>query len=164
MKKASDLQIFTIGHGSRKKDTFIDLLNKFQIQILIDVRSVPYSRYHPQFRQKQLQSDLQSSGIEYLFLGNELGGRPENPDLYNSGELDYSLVRNTSFYQERIEQVVNVLKKGIKVTLMCSESNPNECHRKHLLSEDFAKRGIKILHIDKIGEIETIKQTSLFIE
>jgi uncharacterized protein (DUF488 family) len=164
MKKASELQIFTIGHGSRKKDIFINLLNKFQIQILIDVRSVPYSRYHPQFRQNQLQSDLQSFGIEYLFLGNELGGRPENPDLYNSGEIDYHLVRKTTPYQQGIEQVVDIVKKGIKVTLMCSESNPNECHRKHLLSEDFAKRGIKIMHIDKVGEIETIKQTSLFIE
>ncbi|MFN0291333.1 DUF488 domain-containing protein [Pedobacter helvus] len=164
MKKAPDLQIFTIGHGSRKKDVFIDLLNKFEIQILIDVRSIPYSRYHPQFRQKQLQSDLQSSGIEYLFLGNELGGRPENSDLYNSGELDYNLVRQTSSYQQGIEQVIDILEKGIKVTLMCSETNPNECHRKYLLSEDFAKRGIKIMHIDKVGEIEMTKQTSLFIE
>lgn len=71
------IKIKTIGHGSRKIEDFITLLLQNQIETLIDVRTIPYSRFHTQFRQLNLKSSLEKAGINYIFLGNELGGRPK---------------------------------------------------------------------------------------
>lgn len=154
MNQATDQQIFTIGHGARKIEDFITIINQFRIETVVDVRTIPNSRFHPQFRQANLRLSLETAGINYIFLGHELGGRPSDPALYIEGKVSYGRIKETDVYQFGIQQVVDLVKRNIKVTLMCSESNPNECHRKHLIEEDLINAGIKVLHIEKTGSIE----------
>ena len=154
MNQVTEKQIFTIGHGNRNIEKFISLINQYQIEVVVDVRTLPYSRFHSQFRQANLKASLENARIKYVFLGNELGGRPTNPELYEQGELSYSRIKETELYKSGIQKVLDLVNQNIKVTLMCSESNPNECHRKHLIEDDLIKLGIKVFHIDKVGSIE----------
>lgn len=146
--------LFSIGHGNRKSDEFLRLLLAYEIETIVDVRTFPYSRYNPHFRRKELETLLKNRGIEYLFLGNELGGRPKRPDLYKNEKLDYSLIRETDLFKNGICKVAHLVREKVKVTLMCSETDPNECHRKHLLADEFIKLGIEVLHINKYDILE----------
>lgn len=157
MQQPTDNQLFelyTIGHGNRESHTFLKLLNQYSIEVLADVRTTPYSRYNPQFRRKQLEFDLGTRGIKYLFMGTELGGRPDNPKLYIGGKLNYASVREMKVFKQGVAQIVNLIKRNVKVTLMCSESDPNDCHRKHLLADEFIREGIEVWHINKTGNLE----------
>ena len=163
MRQVPDRQIFiyTIGHGNRKIEELISLLQQNSIEILIDVRSVPYSRFHPQYRQSNLKASLENAGLTYLWLGKELGGRPADPALNHNGKVNYEAVKKTELFQAGIEKVLQLAKESIKVTLMCSESDPNECHRKHLIADEFVSGGATVFHINKIGRIEPHTKNSI---
>src|SRR3569833_1826675 len=103
--------IYTIGHGNRKIDDFIYLLKKYEIELLVDVRTYPYSRFHTQFRQAVLDSSLDAADINYLFLGEELGGRPKDPALHINGRVNYTAVKQTPLFRSGIEQVENLAKQ-----------------------------------------------------
>ena len=67
--------ILTIGHSNHTTEFFLDLLSRNRVAALVDVRSSPYSRFNPQFNRETIASSLKSSNIEYVYLGDELGGR-----------------------------------------------------------------------------------------
>jgi uncharacterized protein (DUF488 family) len=149
-----DKQLFTIGHGSRGADEFIHLLKKYSIEVVVDVRTYPNSRFNPQFRKEQFAADLKSSGIEYLYLGEELGGRPKDKNFYYDGKANYKAIKQTKLFQSGITQVEELIRDGIKVTLVCSEADQNQCHRKHMIADEFSIQGIDVFHINKIGRLE----------
>ena len=70
------LTIFTIGHSNHSLEVFINLLQSHKIDVHVDVRSKPFSRFSPQFNKEGLEKTVKVSGIKYLFMGRELGGRP----------------------------------------------------------------------------------------
>lgn len=148
------LNLLSIGHGNRSPSEFLRLLHQYEIDLLIDVRSYPYSRYNPQFRKSELTTILKNAGIEYMFKGEGLGGRPNKPELYHHGKLNYLAVKKTPQFIEGIKEISELVRKGIKVALMCSETNPNDCHRKHLLADEFIQEGFIVWHITKTGSIE----------
>ncbi|GAA4100558.1 DUF488 domain-containing protein [Mucilaginibacter panaciglaebae] len=156
MNQVPDKQLITysIGHGNRRIEAFINLLKLNQIDILIDVRSLPYSRFSPQFRQANLKASLNDVEITYLWLGNELGGRPKDQSLYCNGQVSYEAIKQTDLFKSGIQQILSFSKSGIKVTLMCSEGDQNNCHRKHLISDELLKIGFDVIHINKQGHLE----------
>jgi uncharacterized protein (DUF488 family) len=79
--------IFTIGHSNHLIEAFIALLHRHGITAVGDVRSHPYSRYVPQYSREPLQAALTQAGIEYVFLGKELGARSENPACYSTAPI-----------------------------------------------------------------------------
>lgn len=147
--------IYTIGHGNRKTDDFIYLLKKYEIELLVDVRTYPYSRFHTQFRQAALESSLDVANINYLFLGEELGGRPKDPALYTNGRVNHAAVKQTPLFRLGIEQVEKLARQNIRLALMCSEADQNHCHRKHMLSGEFVRDGFMVIHINKSGSLES---------
>lgn len=165
--KTADLQqyiIYTIGHGNRDIETLIGLLKQNDVGIVVDVRSIPYSRFHPQFRQQNLKNSLEGANIDYLWLGEELGGRPNNSGLYEDGIVNYSAIRETAAFKAGIQNVLKLLSPGTKLTLLCSESDPNQCHRKHLIADEFIKASVQVKHINKTGELDLhISKLSLFV-
>jgi uncharacterized protein (DUF488 family) len=150
----TDKEIFTIGHGNRDDQDFLDLLKANAIELLIDVRTYPYSKFHTQYRQTQIQASLNKAGIEYLWLGAELGGRPKDSALYIDGEVSYPAIKQTSLFKEGISKVIELVNSSIKVTLMCSESDQNQCHRKHLIANELIAAGLEVVHINKYGQLE----------
>ena len=150
--------IYSIGHGSRKIKEFISLLEQYQIHYLIDVRSQPYSKFSPQFNQGNLKFYLEEHKIRYVFMGDCLGGRPEDSSCYDEkGKVDYTKIKEKDFYKEGIERLKTAYDKGIGIVIMCSESKPTECHRSKLIGmslfEDENKK-IAVVHIDENGRVK----------
>ena len=147
--------IFTIGYGARDIDRFIGVLKAYEIGYLIDVRSVPYSRYKPEFSRKQLEYALKAQDIRYVYMGDTLGGQPDDPDCYEAGKVVYSRVREKAFYRQGIDRVQVASAQGLRVVLMCSEGKPEMCHRAKLIGDTLAKLGIDVAHIDENDELRT---------
>lgn len=147
--------LYSIGHGSRKPNDFLALLKEFGIEYLIDVRSLPYSRFHPQFRQNELKLFLEQNGIRYVFMGDELGGRPKDPSCYdNEGKVDYEAIKTKDFFINGITRLKTAYNKNINVVIMCSESKPGECHRTKLIGQVLNTENIILHHIDEKGKIK----------
>jgi uncharacterized protein (DUF488 family) len=130
------------------------LLSEHGIQVLVDVRSWPHSRYVEWADTADLPDLIAADGIKYLFLGKELGGRPEGEEFYDSdGHVLYGAVAEQDWFRRAIER----LERGAEeyqVAIMCSEENPAHCHRRLLVSKVLLERGLTIAHIRKGGEIE----------
>ena len=91
--------LYTIGHGSRRAEELLSLLKEFRIEYLIDVRSKPYSRFHPQYNQKSFKCLLQENDITYVYMGNELGGRPNDSTCYDQdGRVDYNVINTKDLF------------------------------------------------------------------
>lgn len=149
------LPLYTIGHGSRKPDEFLALLKKYSIQYLIDVRSQPFSKFNPQFNQNDLKFFLEYSGIRYVFMGDTLGGRPQDVSCYdNDGKVDYEIVKTKDFFLQGIERLKTAYNKDINVAVMCSESKPSECHRSKLIGRILSTENIVLKHIDEKGKLK----------
>jgi uncharacterized protein (DUF488 family) len=147
--------VFTIGHSAHSIEVFAELLGKHAIQVLVDVRSAPYSRYAPQFDRDLIQRSLNQAGVKYLFLGRELGGRPDNQDYYDrDGHVLYSRMTADPAFVAGIER----LERGMaefRVALMCGEEDPAHCHRRLLVARVLIERGHEVLHIRGDGSVVT---------
>jgi uncharacterized protein (DUF488 family) len=149
------IPIFTIGYGDRSIESFIELLRSHDLAFLIDVRSAPYSRYKPEFSREPLENALRGSGIRYVFMGAQLGGRPEDTDCYEDGKVRYEIVRQKEFYREGIARIQAAFEQQQRVVLMCSEGKPENCHRTALIGESLAEMKIEVRHIDERDQIKT---------
>jgi len=147
--------VYSIGHSSHPAEVFSALLVKHAIEVLVDVRSAPYSRYAPQFDRELLHRMLHTAGIKYLFLGRELGGRPDNQSYYDTdGHVVYSRMTADPAFVSGIER----LERGMSefgVALMCGEEDPAHCHRRLLVGRVLIERGHEVLHIRGDGRVET---------
>lgn len=148
-------EIFTIGYGGRQISEFVELLKKYGIEFLIDVRTKPYSRHNPDFSRNELSNILASSGIRYVFMGDTLGGRPEDPDCYTEdGKVDYEKCSEKDFYLSGITRLKKALAQNLRVVLMCSERKPQDCHRSKLIGETLSNEGTPVIHIDEQGKLK----------
>jgi uncharacterized protein (DUF488 family) len=129
------------------------LLERYRINMVADVRSVPYSLHCPQFNRDNLVSILQAARIGYVFLGKELGGRVEEPSCYRNGRVSFEQVVKGEAFSKGINVLLERLAKN-RMALMCAEKDPLACHRTILIGHELKKQGVDIKHILADGEIE----------
>ena len=147
--------IFTIGHSNHSLDLFLSLLEDNGIQVLADVRSRPYSRYVPHFNKPAIETAVQAAGIEYLFLGRELGGRRKEKDLTGpDGRLDHAGTAGSPLFRKGISRLLELITDGPKA-IMCAEEDPLRCHRYHLIAPVLTARGVAVKHIRGDGRVQT---------
>lgn len=145
MKESS---IYSIGHGNKRIEDFINELKSFDILFLLDIRSKPYSKWNPQFNQAQLKLELEKNGITYVFVGDVLGGLPEDRSCYSfDGKVVYDLIKEKDFFKNGLKRLTTANDKQIKLAIMCSESKPEECHRSKLIGQELLKEDISLKHI-----------------
>ncbi|MCA9930600.1 MAG: DUF488 domain-containing protein, partial [Anaerolineales bacterium] len=113
--RMSQSPLFTIGYGARDIDEFIAVLKENEIAFLLDVRSKPYSRYKPAFSKKALADHLKTHGIRYVFMGDTLGGMPEDPTCYTNGNIDYEKVAKTDFFAKGIGRLQTAYRQQQRV-------------------------------------------------
>ncbi len=139
--------LYTLGHSNHSMEEFLKLLEHFQIQVLVDVRSQPYSRHVPHFGKEALQRALEAAGMRYLYLGRELGGRPHGEEFYDeTGQVLHGKLVESLLFQKGMAR----LEKGLAMyrsALMCSEENPEKCHRCWLLGRFLQEQGVEVRHI-----------------
>ena len=156
-------KIYTIGHSNHQLEDFLKLLEEQGIEQLVDIRSAPYSKYSPHFNKTEIKKFIEDKGIVYFYLGNMIGGRPSNEEYYHEGNVIYHLVEKDQKYLEGIDKLTNLIRDK-KTVLMCSEEDPNRCHRHKLITPTLKQKGFTVLHIRGNGVVEDVKdrQTTLF--
>ena len=149
------MTIYTIGHSNVSAERIIELLKEHEIQVLVDVRSAPYSRYSPQFNRESFKAELKTkAGIDYEHAGGTLGGRPEDPTCYKEdGKPDYEAIQKKPWYSDGITYLLQVAEKQ-KTAIMCSEEDPDRCHRHKLITQTLLEKKIEVVHIRGSGQLE----------
>ncbi len=147
--------VYTIGYGSRSLADVVRVLQAHRIGYVLDIRSAPYSRFKPEFSKDALEAGLRGHGIRYLYLGDQLGGRPADRDCYVDDKVVYALVKEKAFYRAGLARVQAAFAKGLRVALLCSEGKPEECHRSKLIGPSLVELGIPVLHIDEHDALRT---------
>lgn len=144
------MMLYTIGHSNHSPGKFFELLHRYEIVTLVDVRFWPSSRRLPHFNRAELEQSLAASGMRYLWFGKELGGKSDG----NTAR---------SVFQNRIHELAALAKSGT-VVIMCAEEDYSRCHRKHLLSKPLIAAGLEIMHIRGDGRLSDDQgaQLSLF--
>ena len=145
-------RLYSIGHSSQTQEEFLALLTPFGVNCIVDVRSVPASKYSPQFNQEMLKWFLKSHGVQYLHFGDEFGAR-RTDSLDEDGQVNFELAVKTPNFQQGVARLMKGLEKGFQIALMCSEADPLECHRFSLVSRYFYDQGIDVQHILKDGSL-----------
>ena len=148
--------LYSIGHGNKSIETLIEELKHFDINFLIDIRSKPYSKYNPQFNRNDIKFSLEEAKIVYTYMGDVLGGLPDDNSCYTNGHVDYNKLREKEFFKNGLKRLITANNKKIKVAIMCSESNPAECHRTKLIGEELKKKDIILNHITRTKKTKKI--------
>jgi len=154
-QSAAPGRIFTIGHSNHPIEDFLQLLSQNNIEVLVDIRSSPFSKFSPHFNQDELKYSVKDAGRKYLFLGRELGGKPKDPAFYDEeGYVLYWKIAGSPPFEHGIER----LQSGIAsytVALLCGEEDPSHCHRRLLVGQVLLSSGVELLHIRGNGLIQS---------
>ena len=156
------IEILTVGHGDLPIERLIGNLRDADVARVVDVRSVPYSRRHPQFNAAAVERAVCEAGIEYEWEP-ALGGRPSDPALMTDGKPDYDRMAAEDAFREAIDRLVGSSEHK-RTALMCSEGDPRQCHRWLLVAPALIERGVEVRHLLKHGAvvgIEYARQTQL---
>lgn len=146
--------IFTIGHSNHSLENFLGLLQRHNIQVLVDIRSHPYSKHVPQFNRGELEGAVKTAGLKYIFLGRELGGRTDGEEFYDVEGL-YARLAESPLFLEGIARLEEGLRNNWRIALMCSEEDPAKCHRRFLVARVLVRRNIEVKNIRGDGSLET---------
>ncbi|MFE3586534.1 DUF488 family protein [Streptomyces niveus] len=145
--------VFTVGHSTHSGSGFLSLLQKHGVTAVADVRSMPVSRFMPQFNRRPLERALSDVGIKYVFLGKELGARTEDLTCYVDGRVRYDLLARTSDFTDGIKRLRNGAQSE-RIAVMCTEQEPLDCHRCVLVARVLEEREITVEHIHGDGHVE----------
>jgi uncharacterized protein (DUF488 family) len=163
---STDLQIFTIGHSSHPLGSFVWLLRKHGIEVLVDIRRFPGSRQHPHFSRDSLSASLQEEDIEYHWL-EALGGRRHrkktdspspNRGLRDRSFRNYADYMATDDFRLAISKLLEITENR-RSAIMCAEGLYWQCHRR-LVSDYLLANHIIVRHIFPGGEVKPHKLTS----
>ena len=146
--------ILTIGHSNHSPEVFLDLLKLHRVTALVDVRSAPYSRFNRQFNREPFAKALKDSGIRYVYLGRELGGRSGDRSCYEHGRIRYDRLARLPSFHDGLQRVMHG-SETYCIALMCAEKEPLHCHRTLLVGHELDRRGYDVAHILSDGRLET---------
>ncbi len=156
--------VYSIGHGQKQIAEFIRELRSFDIHYLIDVRSSPFSKWAPQFNKGVIEQTLKSYGIIYLYMGDVIGGRPLEECCYDKdGYFDYKVMAEMPRFKAGLQRLVTANEKGSRVAVMCSETDPSQCHRSKLIGRElYFNYNISMTHI--LAPKKSISQEDIMTE
>lgn len=148
--------LYTIGHSTVPFEKFLQLLQQYKVDFILDVRSIPYSAYASQFNREALAKELERYGIQYQYMGTYFGARQKDINLYTQeGYLDFEKVRAQECFKRRVTSVIRGLKQNYNIALMCTEKDPIDCHRAIMVGRAFELAGITVSHILHSGKLES---------
>lgn len=152
--------LYTIGYSSYDISHFISILKKQQIEALVDVRSIPYSKFAPDYNTDNIKKLLENNSIYYLNFGDGLGARTKIEECYKNNIAQYSLISETPKFKEYTKRIISGLEK-FNIVLLCAESDPLKCHRDIMICRYLKKYINNISHILQNEIIEDNKQTEI---
>jgi len=171
MASEPTLTVYTIGHSHAPLERLLTLLRQNGVEVVVDARSRPYSRFAPQYNRDRLAAGLAAAGIAYEYRGGALGGKPSDPSLYHGGvlpakgadllqALDYAKVAARPDYRQAIEWLLAEAAKR-RLCVLCAEEDPARCHRHHLIAQSLLARGARVLHLRHDGRVEEARRETV---
>ena len=148
------MEVYTIGHSNHPYERFVELLRGHGIEAIADVRSVPASRRHPQYNRERLKAALAGDGIDYRFLGTELGARRTEPEAYEGNIASYERIARLPAFRSGLD-IVRKNSGERRTALMCAEKEPLDCHRTLLVCRHLRDAIDGIHHILADGTLES---------
>lgn len=146
MKNKKD--IYTIGHSNYSFDELISRISKYNINVIVDIRGIPYSKYNTQFNKEVLASKLKSLGYMYIYMAKEFAAKRTTNESYNEeGYADFERVKDEKIFKEGINRLKTGLEKGYNIVLLGAMQEPIRCHRAILLGKELDKLDFEIRHI-----------------
>jgi uncharacterized protein (DUF488 family) len=160
--RTRDIELCSVGHSTQSIEQFVSLLDRYRIDAVADIRSTPLSRFSPQFNRRALELSLGKAGIWYVFLGAELGGRPEARELYDpDGHVLYGRLAESRDFLVGIDRLLEGANR-FRVAMMCSEENPSDCHRFLLVTRVLHDRGVQVTHLRADGTSQRTEDVPTF--
>lgn len=157
-----DPGLLSIGHSIHPIEVFVELLRGHAVESVADVRTTPFSCFNPQFNRQSLERELHATGIRYLFLGKELGGRPDGDRFYDQeGHVLYGRMAESPRFEHGLSRLVERAERS-RAAVMCSEENPAGCHRFLLVARVLHDRGIEVAHIRGDGSKQRTEDVDTF--
>jgi uncharacterized protein (DUF488 family) len=148
--------IFTIGHSDRKWGEFVETLQRYEVEFVVDVRTTPYSHRYPHFNAEALAKFLPQVQLKYVKLGKELGARRTDPHLLSDvGQVWYPKVRQSPEFKTAIARIEHRASEGHRIALLCMEPGPLECHRFPMIAYQLARDGFEVQHILRDDTLKT---------
>ncbi len=149
--------IYTIGYSGFDINTFISVLKNYNINVLIDVRSNPNSKFYEQFNKNNIGAELKASGIIYRNYRDEFGARQLNQEFYSEGYLNFHVFSNSNIFKSGVKKIIDGINSGYSFVLMCAEKDPANCHRNIMVARKFHDMGyeVKNLLLDGTYELQT---------
>ncbi len=153
--------LFTVGHSNVPTDRLIELLSMHSISLVVDIRSDPHSKYAPQFNKQAIETELRSKGFDYIYYGDRLGGKPRSPGFFTpNGTPNYEKIAATQLFKNALSEVVTIAETTT-LALMCSEADPQVCHRDRMIGWALREQGHEVRHILQDGTILSESQGRL---
>jgi len=148
------VSVFAIGHSNHTIGRFLELLRVHGVTAIADIRSSPHSTSNPNFDREFLQHQLQQQAITYVYLGRELGARPEDPACDEHGRVHYRKLAKSPTFVAGLQRVLQNAKSS-RLALLCAEKEPLACHRAILVAKELFALGATVDHIHDDGSLET---------
>lgn len=150
------IEIYTLGHSNYPFDKLIEILNKYNINCLVDIRAIPYSKYNTQYNKEFFQSNLKKLGYTYIYMADEFGAKRKTRESYNNeGYADFEKVIFEDDFKRGIQRLKIGCEKGYKIVLLAAMQEPIRCPRAILVGIQLVKEGFDVKHIMHEGDLKT---------
>lgn len=154
------INIYTIGHSNYSMERFVEMLRKYKIDVVVDIRGTPYSKYNTQYNKEALYNSLKELDFKYIYMGREFAAQRDNKLIYTwEGYSDFEKVINEPSFINGIERLKKGLAKGYRIVLLGAKQDPVNCHRFALVGRELYKRGFDVKHIG--DDLSTSSQLEL---
>lgn len=135
------MDIYTIGHSNYTLERLIDMLNHYKIDVVVDIRGTPYSKYNTQFDKEIIKYSLTKAGFIYIYMAKELAAKRMNKVSYNhEGFCDFEKAVHEDDFINGIKRLKSGCEKGYNIALLGAMQDPIRCHRSILV-------GLSLIHI-----------------
>ena len=154
------MEIYALGHSNYPFDKFIEILKKYNINCVVDIRAIPYSKYNTQYNKEFFQSNLKKLGYTYIYMADEFGAKRKTRDSYNlEGYADFDKVILEDSFKKGIERLKIGCKKGYRIVLLGAMQDAIRCPRAILVGRQLIKEGFNVKYIMHEGDLKS--QTDL---
>ena len=154
------INIYTIGHSNYSMERFVEMLRKYKIDVVVDIRGTPYSKYNTQYNKEALYNSLKELDFKYIYMGREFAAQRDNKLIYTwEGYSDFEKVINEPSFINGVERLKKGLAKGYRIVLLGAKQDPVNCHRFALVGRELYKRGFDVKHIE--DDLSTSSQLEL---
>ncbi|MGI8554623.1 MAG: DUF488 domain-containing protein [Dehalococcoidia bacterium] len=147
---STDLTVYTVGHSTHSIAEFVEILQAYDIEMVVDVRKIARSRHNPQFNEDELKEHLRDHKIDYVRLEG-LGGLRQttkasiNTAWENLSFRGYADYMQTPEFREALSQLVQIAA-GLRTVIMCAEAVPWRCHRS-LIGDALLVQDLRVVDI-----------------